>query len=148
MESYCDNGTVGPNSLLNDTCAAADNQQGSAISGITRWSAAGMPINQIVLGVASYGHSFHVDPCDAVNDRGTINTYPLFNASVQPCGDEWDDLAGTDVCGNKTGPGGIFTSGAWLIAASSPSGENPHLVRSICSTRAAKLRPFAMKRLQ
>ncbi|KAM5533753.1 hypothetical protein V8D89_012626 [Ganoderma adspersum] len=100
--------TVGPNAPLNDTCATVDNQQGSAVSGVALWAAAGMPINQIVLGVASYGHSFHVDPYDAVNDRGTINAYPPFNASLQPSGDDWDDVPGTDVCGNETGPGGIF----------------------------------------
>ncbi|PIL36302.1 hypothetical protein GSI_01965 [Ganoderma sinense ZZ0214-1] len=100
--------TVGPNAPLNDTCASVDNQQGSAVTGVALWTAAGMPVNQIVLGVASYGHSFHVDPHDAGNDRGIINAYPPFNASMQPSGDEWDDVPGTDVCGNETGPGGIF----------------------------------------
>ena len=100
--------TVGPNAPLNDTCAAVDNQQGSAVRGVALWAGAGMPIDQIVLGVASYGHSFHVDPRDAVNDRGMINAYPPFNASMQPSGDDWDDVPGTDVCGNETGPGGIF----------------------------------------
>ncbi|KAG9316848.1 glycoside hydrolase family 18 protein [Chiua virens] len=48
---------VGPNSPLNDTCAPPDYQDGSAVSAIKAWTAAGIPVNQIVLGVASYGHS-------------------------------------------------------------------------------------------
>lgn len=100
--------TVGPNAPLSDTCAAVDNQQGSVVTAVARWTAAGMPIDQIVLGVASYGRSFHVDPRDAINDKGTINTYPPFNASMQPTGDQWDDSPAIDECNNQTGPGGIF----------------------------------------
>ncbi|KAG1744097.1 uncharacterized protein EDB91DRAFT_210501 [Suillus paluster] len=51
--------TVGPNALLNDTCASSANQQGSAVSAVKAWTDAGMPANEIVLGVASYGHSSH-----------------------------------------------------------------------------------------
>ena len=99
---------VGPNAPLDDSCASPENQQGSAVSGVAQWSAAGMPPNQIVLGVASYGHSFHVKKSDAVSSNGQLNPYPAFDASKQPIGDKWDDPAGIDECGNPTGPGGNF----------------------------------------
>ncbi|KIK75153.1 glycoside hydrolase family 18 protein, partial [Paxillus rubicundulus Ve08.2h10] len=49
---------VGPNAPLNDTCAPPDDQVGSAVTAVKAWTAAGMPLNKIVLGVAAYGHSF------------------------------------------------------------------------------------------
>jgi chitinase len=100
---------VGPNTPLNDTCALSVNQQGSAISAIKAWTAAGMPVNQIVLGVASYGHSFSVSP-SAAFESGTkaLAAYPAFNASKQPLGDTWDDTSTVEVCGMSHGPGGTF----------------------------------------
>jgi len=50
--------TVGPNAPLNDAYAAHANQQGSAVSAVKAWSDAGMPVNKILLGVASYGYSY------------------------------------------------------------------------------------------
>ncbi|KAI0743675.1 chitinase [Daedaleopsis nitida] len=99
---------VGPNAPLDDTCASSANQQGSAVSAVAQWSAAGMPANQIVLGVAAYGHSFHVSPSAAVSSDGQMNAYPAFDKDQQPNGDKWDDAAGTDECGNAAGPGGNF----------------------------------------
>lgn len=100
--------SVGPNAPLDDTCASSANQQGSAVSAVAQWSAAGMPASQIVLGVASYGHSFHVSPSNAVSSDGQLNAYPAFDKDQQPIGDKWDDPAGTDECGNAAGPGGNF----------------------------------------
>jgi chitinase len=99
--------TVGPNAPLNDTCAASP--QGSAVSAVKAWSAAGFPANRIILGVASYGHSFHVNPTDAVDASGNIKPYPPFDKSQQPAGDKWDSTAtGVDVCGNPNVVGGVF----------------------------------------
>ena len=71
-----------------------------------------MPPHQIVLGVASYGHSFTVAPEDAFdceNDDDVLVPYPPFDKSKQPLGDAWDDpTVGTDECGNPTGPEGNF----------------------------------------
>ena len=85
---------VGPNAPLNDTCAPAADQQGSAVSAVAAWTAAGMPAHKIVLGVASYGHSFTVDAEDAIDcsddsDDGVLALYPPFVASKQPVGDAW-----------------------------------------------------------
>ncbi|KAG2353446.1 glycoside hydrolase family 18 protein, partial [Suillus spraguei] len=107
---------VGPNAPLNDTCASPENRQGSAVSAIKVWTAAGMPINKIVLGVASYGHSFSVSPSAAFDsdletlDPGgrTLAAYPAFDTSKQPLGDAWDDISSVDVCGVRHGPGGIL----------------------------------------
>ncbi|OCH91678.1 glycoside hydrolase [Obba rivulosa] len=103
--------SVGPNSPLNDTCAPAADQQGSAVSAVKAWTAAGIPSHQIVLGVASYGHSFHVTPEDAIecdDDNSALATYPSFDAAEQPLGDKWDALTNTDQCGQTSGPSGVF----------------------------------------
>lgn len=98
---------VGPNAPLDDSCAPAPDQQGSATSGVKAWMAAGMPANQIVLGVAAYGHSFSVSPQNALQG-GSLVAFPSFNKNNQPAGDNWDGAPGTDVCGNPTPQGGIF----------------------------------------
>ena len=108
--------TVGPNAPLNDTCVATQNQAGSAVSAVQKWHAAGIPLGQIVLGVASYGHSFLVDKTDAfgpgssnlIGPTSLIRPYPKFNASAHPKGDSWDSDTGVDVCGNTMSPGGII----------------------------------------
>jgi len=101
--------TVGPNAPLNDTCASSANQQGSAVSAVKTWTKAGMPVNKMVLGVASYGHSFSVSPSDAFeSDMKTLVGYPPFNTSNQPLGDAWDNTGGIDVCGVYEGSGGTF----------------------------------------
>ena len=101
--------TVGPNAPLNDSCAPPTDQAGSAVSAVTAWTAAGMPSNQIILGVASYGHSSSVKQCDALDASGHIQLYAPFNASQQPAGDKWDSTAGgTDECGNPNVVGGVF----------------------------------------
>ncbi|KAF8134415.1 chitinase [Boletus edulis] len=102
---------VGPNAPLNDTCAVPANQQGSAVSAVEAWTAAGIPANQIVLGVASYGHSFSVAPHDAFVDdcKTELTAYPKFNASNQPPGDSQGNTPGLDVCGVLEGPGGTYT---------------------------------------
>ncbi|KAI0784678.1 chitinase [Abortiporus biennis] len=102
---------VGPNAPLDDSCAPAANQQGSATAAIKAWTAAGIPENQIVLGVPSYGHSFRVPVNDAftgTNGTGSLVAFPPFDAQDPTVGDAWDDAAGTDECGNPTGPGGNF----------------------------------------
>lgn len=101
---------VGPNAPLIDSCAPSDFQAGSAVSAVSAWHAAGMPLNQIVLGVASYGHSFRVAKSDAFK-RGSktqLALYPPFNASNAPVGDAWDDAAGVDECGNFEDQGGVI----------------------------------------
>jgi chitinase len=100
---------VGPNSPLNDTCAAPAQQQGSAVSAIKAWTDAGIPANQIVLGVPTYGHSFSVTPSDAfTSGKKELAAYPSFNASKQPLGDAWSGTGSVDVCGVFEGPGGTF----------------------------------------
>ncbi|KAG1751290.1 glycoside hydrolase family 18 protein [Suillus paluster] len=100
---------VGPNAPLNDSCAKSSEQQGSAVSAVKAWSKAGMPVDQIVLGVPSYGHSYSVKPTDAfVSGTKTLASYPAFNASNQPVGDAWDNTGSVDACGNYQGSGGTF----------------------------------------
>jgi chitinase len=101
--------TVGPNAPLNDSCAPASDHQGSAVSGVQAWTAANFPANQIILGVASYGHSFRVKQSDALDASGNINLFAPFDKTDQPAGDKWDGTAGgVDECGNPNVVGGIF----------------------------------------
>ncbi|KAI9444238.1 glycoside hydrolase family 18 protein [Lactarius indigo] len=101
--------SVGPNAPLDDSCAPSSDQDGSAISAVKAWSTAGFPANQIILGVASYGHSFHVGNDSAVDTSGNIALYAPFDKSQQPAGDKWDGTAsGVDECGNPNVVGGIF----------------------------------------
>jgi chitinase len=80
------------------------------VSGVQAWTQAGFSVNQIILGVAAYGHSFSVAQSDAVNASGILNLYPPFNKANQPAGDIWDSTAsGVDSCGNPNVVGGIFT---------------------------------------
>ncbi|KAG8705796.1 hypothetical protein FRC09_002752 [Ceratobasidium sp. 395] len=96
--------SVGPNAPLNDSCVAdPTNQVGSAVSAIEAWTSAGIPADQLVLGVAGYGHGFSVSPTDAFTANGTLAAYPPFNKTFTPQGDAWDEApeAGAlDVCGN------------------------------------------------
>ncbi|KAI9571660.1 glycoside hydrolase family 18 protein [Boletus coccyginus] len=119
--------TVGPNTPLNDTCAAPTNQVGSAFSAVKAWTAAGMPVNKIVLGVASYGHSFSVPPNDAfvTGSKTELMAYPKFNASNQPL--SAPNITGyVDVCGIFEAPAGIFTfkdlvNGGFLTTEGKPA---------------------------
>ncbi|TFY71622.1 hypothetical protein EVG20_g1373 [Dentipellis fragilis] len=103
--------TTGPNGPLNDTCTSSANKAGSAVSGVAAWHAAGIPFDQIVLGVPGYGHSFRVAPKDALphGADGALATFVKFDANDQPVGDSWDDPdPGPDECGNPQGPEGDF----------------------------------------
>ena len=102
------NSVVGPNSPLDDSCAVPAHQMGSAVSEVKAWQNAGMELDQIVLGVAAYGHSFQVKDADAYNGN-SLALYPPFNKTNQPAGDAWDsDVVSRDVCGNLTGSGGTI----------------------------------------
>jgi chitinase len=78
---------------------------------------AGLPRNQLVLGVASCGHLFLVNESVALTEQGEISAYPQFKPT-QPRGDSADDQPGVDVCGAVTGWGVFSISGGWLRANS------------------------------
>ena len=100
---------VGPNAPLNDSCSPAAKQQGSAVSAVNSWSKAGFPLSQMILGVPSYGHSFHVNHRSAIDESGNMKLYARFDKSQQPAGDKWDSTPGAvDECGNPTVTGGLF----------------------------------------
>ncbi|KAF9268382.1 endochitinase [Marasmius fiardii PR-910] len=104
--------SVGPNGPLDDSCAAPANQQGSAVRSVAQWTAAGVPLNKLLLGLPAYGHGFTVNVADAFKNGSTteLAEYPPFNASNRPNGDQWDDPAGAvDACGVVNPAGGIFT---------------------------------------
>ena len=79
------------------------------MSALKAWTTAGFPANKTILGVASYGHSFHVDENSALDASGNLKLYSPFDKSQQPAGDKWDGTAGgVDVCGNPNVVGGNF----------------------------------------
>jgi chitinase len=75
------------------------------MTAVATWTKAGFPANQILLGVASYGHSFSVANTNALQN-GALVPYPAFNKANQPPGDSWDGAAGPDVCGVQQLAGG------------------------------------------
>ena len=77
------------------------------MSVVQAWTSAGLPKNQLVLDVDSYGHSFLVNELVALTEQGEIAAYPQFEPE-QPRGDSSDDGPSVDVCGEVTGWGGVF----------------------------------------
>ncbi|KAF9457537.1 glycoside hydrolase [Collybia nuda] len=102
-------GGVGPNAPLDDSCAPS--KQGSATAAVKAWTAAKFPPHQIALGVAAYGHSFHVDTSSAKDSSGNLIPYPPFNKAQQPLGDgeTTSNTQEMDKCGVVSGPGGVFS---------------------------------------
>ena len=100
---------AGPSSPLNDSCAPMGARFGSAVSGVDAWTAAGMPSNQILLGLPAYGHSYVVPPTQISSQNVLQLSYPPFNLSLEEVGDSWSGDGGVDVCGNLEGPGGTYT---------------------------------------
>ncbi|RDB27555.1 Chitinase A1 [Hypsizygus marmoreus] len=99
--------TVGPNAPLK-ACEGQESADAAASAAVEAWTTAKFPVQKIALGVAGYGHSFHVDSSQAFNASGALNPYAPFDASQQPHGDSQDGDAGEDQCGKPVGIGGVF----------------------------------------
>jgi len=97
---------VGPNSPLDDSCAPAADQTGSATSAVKLWTAAGFTAKQLVLGVPSYGHGYSISSSAAIQNNA-LASYPSFNTNNFVLGDSWD-AAGPDACGVSQPPSGDF----------------------------------------
>ena len=100
---------AGPSSPLNDSCTLMGARFGSAVSAVDAWAAAGIPRNQILLGVAAYGHSYVVPPTQTSSSNVEHLSYPPFDLSLEQVGDSWSGDGGVDVCGNMKGPDGTYT---------------------------------------
>lgn len=100
---------AGPSSPLNDSCAPMSARFGSAVSAVDAWAAAGIPKNQILLGVPAYGHSYVVPPTQISSPNVTHLSYPPFDLSLEQVGDSWSGNGGLDVCGDVKGPDGTYT---------------------------------------
>jgi len=103
--------TAGPNAPLFHTCAPPAQQVGSADGAIKAWTNAGFPAAKVSyhlysreghvwlivfmklsLGIPAYGHSYIVNPVQALNASGEMNLYPPNGGT--PKGDRWDDAPG------------------------------------------------------
>lgn len=120
---------AGPNAPLDDSCAPTDQQTGSVTSALKQWTAAGFSSNQIMLGVASYGHGFRVPNSSIGNDSQKLAQFPSLSedqtilGTAEAPGDygmsfcfifclQLSCFPGQlDICGNTTGPGGVFEYG-------------------------------------
>ncbi|KXN85555.1 Chitinase A1 [Leucoagaricus sp. SymC.cos] len=89
--------SIGPNAPLDDSCAPT--QVGSAKSAVAAWTGARFPANQIVLGVASYGHSYKLN-----SQSSNFTLFSPFTAYSNPLVPS-DGSGGVDICGNPV-PGG------------------------------------------
>jgi chitinase len=89
--------SAGPNAALDDACAPAEAQQGSAMSAVAAWTTAGIPASQLVLGVASYGHAFNVSTAAALPSASQLALYPAFSPWALAAG----EVAPTE-CGAPT----------------------------------------------
>ncbi|KZV73518.1 glycoside hydrolase family 18 protein [Peniophora sp. CONT] len=107
---------AGPNAPLDDSCATKEqmNAGSSATSAVKRWNEAGVPLNKLVLGIPTYGHSFIVSSENATRDGfKSLNTHPGFDATKHPLGSQDHDTTptGNDICGVPN-----VASGAWDFA--------------------------------
>jgi chitinase len=99
------------------------------MSAVQAWTGAGFPHNQIILGVASYGHSFRVNQSDALDASGNIQLFAPFNQTDQPAGEMWNSTAsGNDSCGNPNVVSDVFEfwgliEAGFLTANGTPSAE-------------------------
>jgi len=101
--------TTGPNGPMNDSCAASQNQQGSAVSAIRSWEDSGFPRCKMTFGIPFYGRLFSVTPKNASDISGKLQPYALFDGAHPPAGDKWDSTAsGVDECGNNNTIGSII----------------------------------------
>jgi chitinase len=76
---------AGPNAPLQDSCAPTKNQLGSCASFVKAWTDAGIPANQVLLGVPSYGRSYTLTtPIDG--DAQKLASFPAFNQDKVPFG--------------------------------------------------------------
>ena len=101
---------VGPNSPLDESCMPQGALvMGSAKTAIKAWSDAGIPKEQLLLGVPAYAHSYRVPTANAIAPDGTLNITASFDSHNQTKGDAWDSPGGVDTCGKEIGPGGVWT---------------------------------------
>jgi chitinase len=106
--------TAGPNAPLNASCdPTAGAGAPSAITSLAAWTAAGAPAHKLVLGLASYAHSFAVRPQDASADGfATLSTHPAFDHAVFPLGGGESPAAFAtpqrDSCEQPVQPSGVW----------------------------------------
>lgn len=140
---------AGPNAPLDDSCAPSGAQFGSANSSVNLWTAAGIPANQLALGVPAYGHSFVIPPSVALseqsNSAATLSLFPVYTPNSTRKGDRWDGDSGIDICGNPVGPGGIYTY--WGLVEEgflNPDGTIPEKIASRFDNCSQTVRPHSV----
>lgn len=98
---------AGPNAPLSRSCDPRNNQ-GAGDESIAKWTAAGMPASQLVLGMPNYAHGFKVNTTSAFGPNHRLNLYPAQNSTDRFQGSSWDNDPRIDDCGNPNPPGATY----------------------------------------
>jgi len=104
---------AGPNAPLFDTCSDPT-QKFSVSRAIKHWTSTGIPANQIVLGLPSYGHSFtlsssKLSPTKFSGKQESLLFQTATGIVPSSAEDGNGGDGGTDPCGNPNGPSGSWT---------------------------------------
>jgi len=81
---------------------------GAGDEAVAKWTRAGIPASQIVLGLPNYAHGFRVNVTSAFNKQKKLNLYPAQNSTDRFQGSSWDDDPRIDDCGNPAPPSGTY----------------------------------------
>ncbi|KAJ4005551.1 hypothetical protein NW752_002384 [Fusarium irregulare] len=98
---------AGPNAALSRSCDER-NTMGAGDEAVAKWTGAGIPASQIVLGLPNYAHGFRVNATSAFNKQKKLNLYPAQNSTDRFQGSSWDDDPRIDDCGNPSPPSGTY----------------------------------------
>ncbi|RGP77148.1 hypothetical protein FLONG3_4663 [Fusarium longipes] len=98
---------AGPDAPLSRSCDKR-NTMGAGDEAVARWTDAGLPTSQLVLGLPNYAHGFKVNATSAFGRNHKLNLYPAQNSTDRFQGSSWDDDAPIDSCGNANPPGGTY----------------------------------------
>jgi len=88
--------TTGPVGPLDDSCVPSTQAEGSAVSALKAWTDAGLPKNQIVLGVPAYGYGYLVNTTSAFKSGSKTELAGSYVPYVKPA---TTGASSVDVCG-------------------------------------------------
>lgn len=118
----------GPNAPLRDACQNSTLPKANADAAVNAWSAAGIPLNKLVLGAPSYGY-ISTSPATRLRQRDQNSSPPNVHALTDEGANDgqvqFRELVRQGVlCRDPTSPGGYVGSGGftrkWDACSSTP----------------------------